>query len=66
MKILQKFSLYLKQVRTEGKKINWPTRQRTIRYSLLVVVLSLVIAAFLGGFDFIFSTIVKFVVKISS
>ena len=62
MNLLQKLSVYLKQVRTEGKKINWPTRQKAIRYSLLVVVLSLVIAAFLGGLDFVFSSLVKLVV----
>ena len=38
----------------EIKKVNWPTRQETIRYTLIVVVVSLVVAGFLGGLDLIF------------
>lgn len=57
--IPQKIILYFKQVKTETKKVNWPTRKETIRYSLIVVGISLIIAIFLGGFDFIFSNIVK-------
>ena len=62
MKILslpQKLFLYLKQVKTEVKKINWPTRKQTIRYSLVVVAISAVIAVFLGGLDYTFSNLLK-------
>lgn len=55
----QKLILYLKQVKTEGKKTNWPTRKQTIRYSLVVVAISALVAVFLGGLDFIFSTLLK-------
>jgi len=55
----KKLFLYLKQVKTEVKKINWPTKKQTIRYSLVVVAISAVVAIFLGGLDFIFSTLLK-------
>ncbi|PIS34892.1 MAG: preprotein translocase subunit SecE [Parcubacteria group bacterium CG08_land_8_20_14_0_20_43_9] len=56
---LHKLFLYLKQVRTEVKKINWPTRKETIRYALTVVVISAAVAIFLGGLDFVFGSLLK-------
>ncbi len=64
MKILQKLLLYLKQVRVEGKKINWPSREKAIRYSLVVIAIAGVVAMFLGGLDFLFSSGVKLIVKL--
>ena len=64
MKILQKLLLYLKQVRVEGKKINWPSREKAIRYSLVVIAIAGVVAMFLGGLYFLFSSGVKLIVKL--
>ena len=46
---------FLKEVRIELKRVTWPTRQQTIKYTLIVISLSLAVAAFLGGLDFLFS-----------
>ena len=57
-----KITTFLKEVRLEMKKVNWPTRKETTRYTLIVIGVSLVVAAFLGGLDFIFTTLLnKFV-----
>jgi len=54
---------FLKEVRIELKRVTWPTRQQTIRYTLIVIGLSLAVAAFLGGLDFLFSWLLdKFVI----
>jgi preprotein translocase SecE subunit len=37
------------------KHVNWPTRQQTIRFTLLVIAVSLATAALLGVSDFVFS-----------
>ena len=42
---------FLKDVRTELSKVNWPTRNQTVQYTLVVIGLSLVLAVFLGGLD---------------
>jgi len=58
MKIIQlpkKGIDFLKEVRIELKRVTWPTRQQTIKYTLIVISLSLAVAAFLGGLDFLFS-----------
>lgn len=46
---------YLRGVREEVKKITWPTRQQTYRYTGIVIVVSILVAAFLGGLDFLFT-----------
>ncbi len=50
---------YLKEVKTESKKINWPTRKQAMRYSLIVIGISFFVAVFLGSFDAIFSFLLR-------
>ncbi len=62
MKILNKIISFLKEVQLEMKKVNWPSREETIRYTLIVIGISVVVAAFLGTLDYIFTTLLnKFV-----
>ncbi len=51
--------LFLQESRQELNRVNWPTRQETIRLTLIVIGLSLGVAAFLGILDFIFSDILR-------
>ncbi|NQV11813.1 preprotein translocase subunit SecE [Candidatus Uhrbacteria bacterium] len=46
----------------EGRKITWPTRQETFRYSALVIIITIIVAAFFGGLDYVFTTLLKLVV----
>jgi len=57
--IFTKIITFLKEVRLEMKKVNWPTRQETIRYTLIVIGISVAVAMFLGAFDFIFTTLIN-------
>ena len=50
---------FLKEVKLETKKVNWPSRKETIKYTLIIVGVSFAVAAFLGGLDFIFTTIIN-------
>lgn len=59
MNFFTKFITFLKEVKVELKKVNWPTRQQTIKYSLIVVGASAALAAFLGGLDFIFTFVIN-------
>lgn len=59
MKLIRKLGSFLKEVRLEMKKVNWPSRKETVRYTLIIVGVSLVVAAFLGGLDYIFSTLLN-------
>ncbi|MDP1538996.1 MAG: preprotein translocase subunit SecE [bacterium] len=57
--IPNKIATFLKEVRLEMKKVNWPTRETTIRYTLIVIGISVVVAMYLGGLDVLFTTLLK-------
>ena len=44
--------VFLKEVRSELAKVVWPTRTETIKYTLTVIVFSIVVALILGAFDY--------------
>ncbi len=46
---------YIKDTRGELKHVSWPTRKQSAWFTVLVIVISLFTAFFLGFFDFIFS-----------
>ena len=52
---MSKITEYLKETKTELKHVIWPSRQQTIYYTIIVIVLSVIIAYYLGLFDYIFS-----------
>jgi preprotein translocase subunit SecE len=55
---------FVKEAKAELIKVNWPTRKQTLNYTILVVAVSLIVAAFLGGLDYLFSIILKdFLIK---
>jgi preprotein translocase subunit SecE len=55
----EKVLKFLKEVKVEVRKVDWPTRQEVIRYSLIVVFVSFVVAVYLGFWDFVFTTILN-------
>ena len=50
---------FLKEVLLEAKKVNWPTQKEVLRYTLLVIGLSVILAIFLGGADVVFTRLVN-------
>ena len=52
---MSKITEYFKETKTELKHVIWPNRKQTIYYTLIVIVLSVIVAYYLGIFDFIFS-----------
>jgi preprotein translocase subunit SecE len=54
---MSKITEYLEETKTELKHVIWPSRSQTLYYTLIVVILSVVIAYYLGIWDFIFSQI---------
>jgi preprotein translocase subunit SecE len=43
---------FLGEVRIELAKVVWPTRAETVRYTITVIVFSIVVAVVLGAFDY--------------
>ena len=50
---------FLRQVRAEGNKVTWTSRQETIQATIFVVAMSIVIALFLFAADFVINLFVK-------
>ena len=52
---MNRFSQYIKDTRDEMAHVNWPTRQETVRYTTLVILVSIATSLLLGLSDFVFS-----------
>jgi preprotein translocase subunit SecE len=64
MNPLLKILNFFKESKSELKKVKWPTFKETLQYTLIVIIISLVVAAYLGGLDYIFSLLLrKFIIK---
>ena len=46
---------YIKDTRGELKHVSWPTRNQAIWFTVIVIIVSILTAFFLGFFDYIFS-----------
>lgn len=57
--MINKIITFLKEVKVELKKVNWPTTPETIRYTLIVLGVSVAIAIYLGGLDYILDSLMK-------
>jgi preprotein translocase subunit SecE len=53
---------FIKESRDELKKVSWPSRQTTIRYTFIVVVASLIVGLVTGAFDYALTLILEKVV----
>lgn len=50
---------FFMEAKGELMKVNWPTQKELVRYTVLVVVISLAVAIFLGALDTLFSYLVE-------
>jgi preprotein translocase subunit SecE len=55
MSIISKIKDYFQGAFSEMKKVVWPTKKQTIRYSGIVIGLSLAMAIFFGLLDYAFN-----------
>ncbi len=62
MSITQRINNFFKEVYVELKRVSWLPRKDVFRYTVIVLVVTFVVAAFLGGLDYIFSEILKKIV----
>jgi preprotein translocase subunit SecE len=54
---------YIKDTRGEMTHVSWPTRRQAIVVTIIVILVSVFAALYLGFFDYIFSLVIqKFVI----
>ena len=56
---MNKIWIFIKESRAELRKVNWPTREQTIKFTGAVIGVSLAVAIFLGFLDYLFEYILK-------
>ena len=54
---------FIRQVRAETAKVHWPSRKETVATSIMVIILTMVLAFFFFGVDAFFSTMVRFLLS---
>jgi preprotein translocase subunit SecE len=49
---------FIRQVRVETARVHWPTRQETVATTIMVIIMTLILALFFTGTDAFFATLV--------
>jgi preprotein translocase SecE subunit len=50
---------YIKESKREMLKVNWPTSRQTFISTSVVIVLSLIVAFYLGALDYVFQIVIS-------
>lgn len=61
--MIGKVSEFLNQVKAELQKVTWPTRKDTYASTLVVIVLVLISAVYLGGIDYVLQKVMKLILS---
>ena len=56
---------FLHDVRSELRKVAWPSQRETVNLTVVVVALSAVVGMFLGGVDFLFQELFRFLLGLT-
>jgi preprotein translocase subunit SecE len=59
MTITQKINMFFKEVWVEMKRVSWLSRKDVLRYTFIVLGITIGVAIFLGGLDYIFTEVIK-------
>jgi preprotein translocase subunit SecE len=62
-KLIDRIKEYLKDTRGELRKVSWPTRKQAINLTLIVLAVTVVMAAFLGALDFVFAQLIRLIIS---
>ena len=57
--MFNKLTNYLKEVKLEMRKVDWPTQKEWVRHTIMVIVVALVVAVVLSVFDLTFTGILR-------
>ncbi len=54
---------YLQEVRVELTKVTWPTRKEATNLTLIILGASLAVGLYVGGLDYIFTSLLGTILK---
>lgn len=53
---------FFREARDELKKVSWPSRETAVRYTLLVIISSLVLGLITGGIDYLLALGIEYLI----
>lgn len=56
--MFEKIRVFFKEVSVELRKVSWPTRQQTMSATVVVIIVSIIVAFFLGIVDVVLAKLV--------
>jgi len=62
MKFLEKTKRFFRELRSELRKVVWPTRKETMQYTMIVVATVAVISLFIWIVDSVFSGLLRLII----
>jgi preprotein translocase subunit SecE len=62
-KITDRVKEYFIDTRGELRKVTWPTRKQATNLTLIVLAVTLVMALFLGGVDWVFANLIALILS---
>ena len=48
---------FFSEVRSELSKVTWPKRKEVVRLTGVVILVSVIVGFYVGGFDYLFTTV---------
>ncbi|MDO8430236.1 MAG: preprotein translocase subunit SecE [bacterium] len=57
-----KLTSFLQESKQELLRVNWPSREETVRLTAVVIGISLLVAFFLGALDFVFARLLEILI----
>ena len=60
--MINRFIQYIRDTNAEMKHVSWPTQKQTMIFTILVMIISIVVAFYLGAFDYVFTGALNLVI----
>ncbi len=56
---MEKITEFLKDVQKEMKKVSWPTQSELVDYTVVVVIFTIILSAFIFGVDQVYTVVLE-------
>ena len=60
---MKQVTTFFSEVRSELSKVTWPKREEVIKLTIIVLLVSVVVGAYVGGLDYLFTKALEIVVS---
>jgi len=61
---INRFNRFLRNVRSEIRKVSWPTQSEVITMTILILIMVVLLSGYIGGVDLVYQRIIKQVLSL--